>query len=182
MKKCLLFLLPLLLLTSCNSQVGLTVDEANTIVQGFKDANVTTYSYSGEIYYIGETREISGSDKDISANQSETISAPLILDKENFLNQYSRTLQYCLISSDSYQKVIIEELDTGITFYSLKSNISLQIKHASSSDSKAEVNARWNISLIYNDEGLLVEEVGETTNFDTNDLTKAAFRCTYTYA
>lgn len=182
MKKGLLFLLPIALLTSCQEVSGITLEEANTIVQSFEEKDVTTFSFTGEIYYIGNTREISGSNMDMTANQSETISAPLKLNKETFMNQYNEILQYCLISSDSYQKVIIEEVDEGLKFYSLKSNISLQIKHASSSDSKAEVNARWNISLTYDKNGLLIEEKGETTNFNTDDVTKASFKCTYTYA
>ena len=182
MKKRLLFLLPMILLTSC-SENGITVEEANTIIQGFNDYTATTYSYEGNVDYNNLDRDIAKEDIKLSKGTlSEAIGAPLVLNKETFLEKQYTQIQYCLISSDSYQKVIIKELEDGIQFYSRGSNFTLNLKHASESDGSAEISARWDITLTYNEDGLLVEEIGETLNYHTNDALKAAFKCTYTYA
>ena len=89
---------------------------------------------------------------------------------------------FTLFTYKTYQKVIIKELEDGIQFYSRGSNFTLNLKHASESDGSAEISARWDITLTYNEDGLLVEEIGETLNYHTNDALKAAFKCTYTYA
>ena len=205
MKKSILLFLPaLLFLSSCNSNLMIhTPEEVVEVVNSFTSATYSIYNYTitgnalgieanrtsndnvfiDDTYYEGETP---------TTYSSRMLSLPFNIGGDDFYitNENGNVNSGCEYYS-IYSKLVntagsITEMQTeftsngGIRFFSRNSDVTLTI--SSIYASAITVNARFDIDIVYDNNGYLVSETVKSTNIGKQPYQyQIDLNCTYTY-